>query len=136
MKNINIGGVFSQLNLICKKGPPCKNAQKMQKKKKKKNQTLKTFSSLVSLTRHFTNFVFLEQLTAMPHFNMQNIYDFFFFLSSHYDTNLLLHSYHFRKKYNNVLANINSESSRVIFSFFAFIQWVKHFCTPANCVTI
>ena len=43
---------------------------------------------------------------------------FFFFLSSHYDTNPLLYLYHFRKKYNYILANINSESSRVIFSFF------------------
>ena len=42
----------------------------------------------------------------------------------------------FVKKYNYILANINSESSRVIFSFFVFIQWVKHFCTPANFVTI
>ena len=47
-----------------------------------------------------------------------------------------LHLYHFRKKYNYILANINSESLMVIFSFFVFIQWVKHFCTPANFVTI
>ena len=43
---------------------------------------------------------------------------FFFFLSIHHDTNPLLHLYHFRKKYNYTLANIYSESSRVIFSFF------------------
>ena len=62
---------------------------------------------------------------------------FFFFLSSHHDTNTLFHLYHFRKKYNYILANINSESLRVIFSFFfVFIQWIKHFCTPANFVTI
>ena len=64
---------------------------------------------------------------------------FFFFLSSHHDTNPLLHLYHFRKKYNYILANINTDSSRVIFSFFpffVFIQWVKHFCTPTNFVTI
>ena len=42
----------------------------------------------------------------------------FFFQSSHHDTNPSLHLYHFRKKYNYLLANINSESSRVIFSFF------------------
>ena len=45
-----------------------------------------------------------------------------------------------------ILANINSESSRVIFSFFffffffvvvvVFIRWVKHFYTPANFVTV
>ena len=46
------------------------------------------------------------------------IYVFFFFLSSHHDTNPLLHLYHFRKKYNYILAIINSESSRVISSFF------------------
>ena len=45
----------------------------------------------------------------------------FFSLSSHHDTNPLLHLYHFRKKYNYILANINSESSRVIFSF-AFLS--------------
>ena len=92
----------------------------------------------------------------MPQFSMQNMFFFFFFfffflsfffLSSHHDTNPLLHLYHFRKKkYNYKLANINSESSRVIFScffffvvvvvVFVFIQWVKHFCTPANFVTI
>ena len=43
----------------------------------------------------------------------------------------------FVRKYNYILASINSESSRVIFfPFFVFIQWVKHFCTPANFVTI
>ena len=41
------------------------------------------------------------------------------------------------KTYNYILANINSESLRVIFSlFFVFIQQVKHFCTPANFVNI
>ena len=77
----------------------CKNAQK----NAKNYQTLKKFSSLVSLIRHFTKFIFLEQLTAMPQFNMQNVFFFFFFffffvLSSHHDTNPLLHLYHFRKK--------------------------------------
>ena len=64
------------------KRPHCKNAQKMQKN----YQTLKKFSSLVSLTRHFTKFIFLEQLTAMLQFNMHNVF-FSFFLSSHHDTN-------------------------------------------------
>ena len=131
--------------------------------RKKCKKIIKKFCSLVSLTRHFTKFIFLEQLTAMPQFNMQNMLGFFFFffffflsfffffcfcffffcLSSHYDTNPLRHLYHFREKYNYILANINSESSGVIFSFFfffffffVFIQWVKHFCTPANFVTI
>ena len=134
MKNKNIeGGCFFQLNLISKKRPQCKSVQTMQKN----YQTLKNVSLLVSLTRHFTKFIFLEQLTAMPQFSMQNIF-FFFFLNSHHDTNPLLHLYHFHKKnLKYILANINSESSRVIFSFFfVFIQWAKHFCTPANFVTI
>ena len=105
------------------KRPQCKNAQKQNAKH---YQTLKNFSSLVSLTRHFTKFIFLEQLTAMPKFNMQNMFFFFFFffffLGSHHDTNPLLYLYHFRKKYKErknkyILANINSKSSRVIFSF-------------------
>ena len=53
------------------------------------------------------------ELTAMPQFNMQNM--LCFYLSSHHDMNPLLHLYHFRKTYNYILANINSESSRVIF---------------------
>ena len=132
MKNKNIVDVFCQLNLISKKAPMQKNANNY--------LTLKIFSLLVSLTRYFTKFIFLKQLTAMPQFNMQNTFFFFcfflwLFLSSHHDTNPLLHLYHFRKKYNYILANINSEPSRVIFSFFVFIQWVKHFCTPANFVS-
>ena len=43
------------------KRPQCKNAQIMQNY----YQTLEVFSSLVSLTRHFTIFIFLEQPTAM-----------------------------------------------------------------------
>ena len=49
----------------------------------------------------------------------------------------LLHLYHFRKKYNYILANINSESSRVIFSSFFFFFFCLHpVGTPANFVTI
>ena len=120
--------MFCQLNLISKNGPVQKCA-----KNAKNYQTLKKFSSLVSLTRHFTKFIFLEQLTAMPQFNMQKMFFRFFFfffafcccccccflfLSSHQDTSPLLHLYYFRKKYNYILASINSESSRVIFFLF------------------
>ena len=68
MKNKNIGGGLStqpdhQTRPLCKKC--AKNA--------KKYQTLNKFSSLVSLTRHFTKLFFLDQLTAMPQFNMQNM---------------------------------------------------------------
>ena len=114
MKKKNIGGCVLSTQPDQQKRPQCKNAQKC-----KNYQTLKNFSSLVSLTQHFTNFIFLEQLTAMPQFNMLNILFYgVFFLSNHHDANPLLHLYHFRKKYNYKLANINSESSRVIFSFF------------------
>ena len=59
LKNKNIGGgVFCQLNLISKKAPMQKMQKNAKKKKKKKNQTLKNFSSLVLLTRHFTKFIF------------------------------------------------------------------------------
>ena len=62
MKNKNIGeGVFCQLNLISNKDPNAK-----MRKNANNYQTLNFFPSLVSLTRHFTNFIFLEQLTAMP----------------------------------------------------------------------
>ena len=80
MKNKNIvRGVFCQLNLINKKGPNAKMQKKKKKKNKIKNKKLKIFSSLVSLTRHFAKFIFLEQLTAMPQFNMQNMFYFSFF---------------------------------------------------------
>ena len=76
MKNKNKGGFVLPFNLISKKGPNAK-----MRKIANNYQTLKKFSSLVSLTRHFTKFIFLEQLTAMPKFNMQNMFFFFFFLS-------------------------------------------------------
>ena len=116
--------MFCQLNLISKKGPNTIICKKI--------SNIEQYSSLVSLIRHFTKFIFLEQLTAMSQFNMQNMlfifvvvlffffFFFFFFLSSHHDTIPLPRLYHFRKKYNHVLANINSEPSRVIFSFFLF----------------
>ena len=92
MKNKNIWGcVLSTQPDQQKKAPMQKCA-----KNAKNYQTLKKFSSLVSLTRHFTKFIFLEQLTAMLQFSLQNMF-FFCFLSSHHDTNPLLHLYHFRK---------------------------------------
>ena len=127
MKKIK-GGCVLSTQLDQQKGPNAtKNA--------KNYQTLKNFSSLVSLTQHFTKFIFLEQLTAMPQFNMQNIF-FFFFLSSHHDTNPLLHLYHFRKTIIIywLILTVNHQGS--YFPFFIFIQWVKHFCTPANFITI
>ena len=49
---------------------------------------------------------------------------FSFFLSSHHDTNPLLLCIIFVKTYNYILAYINSESSRVIFSFFFSLHLV------------
>ena len=91
MKNKNIGGAGCQLNLISKKGP---NA-KMRKKCKKKNQTLINSSSPVSLTRHFTKFIFLEQLTVMPKFNMQNMCFFFFFFFSFFQAVIIIRALYF-----------------------------------------
>ena len=62
---------------------------------------------------------------------MQNMF-FFFFLSSHHDTNPLLHLYHFRKTYKYILANINSESSRVIFSFVCLHPVGQTFLYPSK----
>ena len=75
MKNKNIGGcVLSTQPDQQKKTPMQKCA-----KNAKNCQTLKNFSSLVSLTRHFTKFIFLDQLTVMPQLNMQNMFLFYFF---------------------------------------------------------
>ena len=43
---------------------------------------------------------------------------YFFLFSKKHDMDPLLHLYHFRKKYDYILVNINSESSRVRFSLF------------------
>ena len=109
--------MFCQLTLISKKAPMQKYA-----KNAKNYQILNNFSSLVLFTRHFTKFIFLEQLIAMPKFNMQNMFDlfFFFFLSSHHDANpffICIIFVKFVKKYNYILAYINSESARVIYFF-------------------
>ena len=72
MKNKNIGGRVLSTQPDQQKGPNAKNAQKCQKL-----SNIEKFSSLVSLTRHFTKFIFLEQLTAMPQFDMQNMLLFF-----------------------------------------------------------
>ena len=130
--------MFCQLNLISIKGPNAnmrKYAQICKKLSNIENFFLARFAHSALYKIHISG-------AANRHapFNMQNMFFFlfflFFFLSSHHDTNPLLHLYYFRNEYNYILANINSESSTVICSFFVFIQWVKHFCTPANFVTI
>ena len=112
MNNKNIGGnVFCQLNLISKKGPPCKKLKKI---------FLARFAHSAFYKIHISG-------AANRHAPVQYAkYVVVFFLSSHHDTNPLLHFYHFRKKYNNILANINSESSGVIFSFFFFFFFLLH----------
>ena len=64
---------------------------------------------------------------------------FFCLLSNHHDTNPLLTLYFictFVKKYDYILANINSESSRVIFSFFCLHPVGQTFLNPSKFVTI
>ena len=100
----------------------------------KKAQRMKSFSSLVSLTRHSTKFIFLEQLTATPQLNMQIM--LLFFLGSHHDTNPLLHLYHFRKNIIIYWLILTGNHQGSYFPFLVFIHWVKHFCTPANFVTV
>ena len=62
MKNKNIGGCVLSTQPDQQKRSQCKNVKKL----------------LVSLTRHFTKSIFLEQLTAMPQFNMQICFFFLF----------------------------------------------------------
>ena len=118
------------------KGPNAKMRQKIQKKLSNIEEFyLARFAHLAFYTIRISG-------AANRHAPVQHaknvLFCFFllFFLSCHYDTNPLLHLYYFRQKYNYLLANIKSESSRVIFTFFVFIKWVKHFCTPATFVTI
>ena len=70
MKNKNMGGGGVVNSTWSAKRP---RLQKMHKNAKN-YQTLKKNFSLVSLTRHFTKFIFPEQLAAMPQFNMQNMF--------------------------------------------------------------
>ena len=72
MKNKNIEGCVLSAQPDQHKRPQCKKC--------KKKSNIEKFSSLVSLTRHFTKFILLEQLTAMPQFNMQNMLFFFCFV--------------------------------------------------------
>ena len=110
--------MFCQLNLISKKGP---NFQKCANKFKKLSNIETIFLARFA---HSAFYKIHISGAANRHAPVQYakflvfLFFFFFFLSSHHDTNPLLHFYHFRKKYDYILANINSESSRVIFSSF------------------
>ena len=132
MKNKNIGEcVLSTQPDQQKKSPMQKCA-----KNAKNYQTLKK-KILVRFAHSTFYIIHISGAANRPaQFNMQNMLFFFlfffflFFLSSHHDTNPLLHLYHFRKKYNYILANINSESSRVTFSFFCLHPVGQTFLYP------
>ena len=99
--------MFCQLNLISKKGP---NAKMRKKLSNIENIFLARFAHSAFYKIHISG-------AANRHVPVQYaeyvfffvVFFFLFFLSSHHDTNPLLHLYHFRKKYNYLLANINSE---------------------------
>ena len=117
--------MFGQLNLISKKAPMQKCAKNAKKKKKISNIEkifLARFAHSPFYKIHISG---AANCHAPVQYSKYVFFSFFlsfflsfFFLSSHHDTNPLLHLYHFRTKYNYILANINSESPRVIFSFF------------------
>ena len=118
--------------------PQCKNAQKVQK-----ILNIETF-----FLAHFAHSAFYKihiSGAANRHAPVQYakyvffffFFSFCFFLSSHHNTNPLLHLYHFYVKNISIywlILTVNHLGS--CFYFFVFIQWVKHFCTPANFVTI
>ena len=122
--------MFCQLNPISQKGP---NA-KIRKKCKKLSNIIFFFLARFAHSAFYKIRISGAAYRHAPVQYAKYVFFFFFFflfssffLSSHHDTNPLLHLNRFRKKYNYILANINRESSRVIFSFFILIQWVKHF---------
>ena len=130
--------MFWQLNLISKKGPNAK-----MRKNANNYQTLKNFSHSFRSLGILQNSYFWSSEPPSPSsifiylFVCFVLFCFFFFLSSHHDTNPLLHLYHFSKK--NIIIywlmlTVNHQGSYL--PFFVFIQCVKHFCTPVNFVTI
>ena len=134
MQNKNIGGCVLSTQSDQQKKAPMQKCAKNTKKKKKIYiyQTLKKIFLARFAHSAFTKFIFLEQLTAMPQFNMQNM--LLFFLRSHHATNSLLHLYHFRQK--NIIIywlilTMNHQGSYLPF-FLVFIQWVKHFLYPSK----
>ena len=139
--------MFCQLNLISKKGPNTKMCKKCKKLSNNEKFFLARFAHSAFYKIHISGAANCHaQVQYANYVVVVFFFFFFFFRSSHHDTNPLLHLYHFRKKKKKLYtANFNSESSKVIFFFFVFfffffffvsIQWVKHFCTPANFVTI
>ena len=76
---------------------------------------------------------FADQVTAMPQFDMQNMLLLFSFF---YAVIMIRTPYFiciiFVKTYNYILANINSESPRVIFSFFCLQPMGQTFLYPSK----
>ena len=115
---------FCQHNLISIKGPNAKMQNKLY-------QTLKKI--FLARFAHLTFHKIHTSGAANRHVPIQYAkYFFFFFLSSHRDTNPLLHLNYFRKNKCYILANINNESSRVIFSFFCLHPVGQTFLYPSK----
>ena len=89
MKNKNIGGCVFSTQPDQQKRPQCKNAQKISNNEK---FFLARFAHSAFHRIHISG-------AANRHAPVQYAkYVLFFFLSSHHDTNPLLHLYHFRNK--------------------------------------
>ena len=131
LKNKNIGACVLSTQPNQQKRPQCKNAQKCKQLSNIEKYFLARFAHSAFYKIHISG-------AANRHVPVQYAkYVFFccFFLSSHHNTNPLLHLYHFRKKNNYILANINSESSKVIFSFFYLHPKGQTFLYPSKFVT-
>ena len=89
MKNKNIGGCVLSSQPDQQKRTQCKNAQKCKNDPTLKKVFLARFAHSAFYKIHISG-----AANAMSQFNMQH----FFFLSSHHDTNPLLHLYQFSKK--------------------------------------
>ena len=107
--------MFCQLNLISKQGPNAKCAKMQKKISNIEKVFLACFAHLAFYKIHISGAA--NRHAPLQYTKYVLFFFCFFFLRSHHDTNPLLHLYHFRKTYNYLLANINSQSSRVIFSF-------------------
>ena len=128
MKNKNIGGGCFVTQPDQQKRPNAKT-----RKKCKKLSNIENFSSLVSLTRNFTKFIFPEQLIAKPQFNMQNMF-FFFFPSSHHKRTLYFICIIFGKKIIIYWLILTVTHQGSIFLFFCLHPVVQTFLYPSNFV--
>ena len=122
MKNKNIrGNVFCQLILISKKGPNAKNVQKCKKLSNIEKIFLARFAHSAFYKIHISG-------EANRHVPLQYAKYVAFFLSSHHDTNPLLHLYHFRKKITIIywlILTVNHKGSNFLF-FFSFFFFCLH----------